>query len=140
MLALDHDHATRQVRGMLCRPCNTALGCVQDDPALLRKLAEYLENPPGLPSEPISAEQRAAHLERDPFGQTLRPATGWKHSPETRAKIATAATGRPSPSKGQPRSAEVRARIAQTNLGQKRSEEARANMRAARQRYLGKMP
>lgn len=42
-LALDHDHATMQFRGMLCRACNTALGCANDDPALLRKLADYLD-------------------------------------------------------------------------------------------------
>lgn len=43
-LALDHDHVTMQFRGVLCRACNTALGCANDDPALLRKLADYLES------------------------------------------------------------------------------------------------
>lgn len=137
MLALDHDHATMQVRGMLCRPCNTALGCVQDDPNLLHKLADYLEHPPGLP-EPgsVSSEQRAAHAERDTFGQSKRPRTGWKQRPETRAKMSAALKGIPSKYKGVARSAEVRAKIRATNTGQKRSDEARANMRAARLRYL----
>jgi hypothetical protein len=42
-LAFDHDHVSGKFRGMLCRPCNTALGCANEDPALLRKLADYLE-------------------------------------------------------------------------------------------------
>jgi Recombination endonuclease VII. len=39
---LDHDHATDAVRGVLCRQCNVALGCVNDDVALLHGLVEYL--------------------------------------------------------------------------------------------------
>jgi len=39
----DHDHSTGQFRGWICEHCNKALGFVKDDPALLRKLAEYLE-------------------------------------------------------------------------------------------------
>ena len=41
---LDHDHATGKFRGWLCHSCNVALGCVRDNPAILRKLASYLEN------------------------------------------------------------------------------------------------
>lgn len=40
---LDHCHTTGKVRGLLCKPCNLALGHVQDDPATLRRLAGYLE-------------------------------------------------------------------------------------------------
>lgn len=39
----DHDHATGEARGWLCSTCNSALGHAQDDPALLRALADYLE-------------------------------------------------------------------------------------------------
>jgi hypothetical protein len=42
-LHIDHDHATGKVRGLLCHPCNRALGLVRDSPALLRKAATYLE-------------------------------------------------------------------------------------------------
>jgi hypothetical protein len=42
-LAVDHDHKTGKIRGLLCKGCNTGIGNLKDDPALLRKAAEYLE-------------------------------------------------------------------------------------------------
>jgi hypothetical protein len=39
----DHCHRTGKVRGVLCRPCNLALGFAKDRPAVLRRLANYLE-------------------------------------------------------------------------------------------------
>lgn len=42
-LYVDHCHNSERVRGLLCRACNTMLGCVQDDPGLLRAGASYLE-------------------------------------------------------------------------------------------------
>lgn len=42
-LAVDHDHDTGRVRGLLCMTCNTAIGKLGDDPALLRRAADYLE-------------------------------------------------------------------------------------------------
>ncbi len=42
-MAIDHDHETSAVRGVLCKDCNLILGWVNDDPQRLRLLAEYLE-------------------------------------------------------------------------------------------------
>jgi hypothetical protein len=42
-LHVDHDHSDGRVRGLLCANCNIGIGNLQDDPALLRKGAEYLE-------------------------------------------------------------------------------------------------
>jgi hypothetical protein len=43
-LAVDHDHGTGEVRGLLCYRCNTTLGKVEDNIDLLKKMIEYLEN------------------------------------------------------------------------------------------------
>lgn len=45
-LSVDHCHVTGFVRGMLCDRCNTSIGKFEEDPALLRRAAEYIENPP----------------------------------------------------------------------------------------------
>lgn len=43
-LAIDHDHATGRVRALLCNLCNIAIGALSEDPHLIRKAAEYLED------------------------------------------------------------------------------------------------
>lgn len=45
-LSLDHCHKTGELRGFICSRDNIVLGLVRDDPALLRRAAEYLESPP----------------------------------------------------------------------------------------------
>jgi len=42
-LSVDHDHATNEVRGLLCRNCNLVIGNSQDRPDILREAALYLE-------------------------------------------------------------------------------------------------
>jgi hypothetical protein len=40
---VDHNHASKKVRGILCQKCNLALGAADDDPARLRAMATYAE-------------------------------------------------------------------------------------------------
>jgi len=40
--AVDHDHVTSKVRGILCGYCNVALGLVQDNMETLQNMIEYL--------------------------------------------------------------------------------------------------
>lgn len=43
LVAVDHDHSTRRIRGLLCRSCNTLIGHARDDTRLLRRAIAYLE-------------------------------------------------------------------------------------------------
>lgn len=42
-LHVDHDHATGEVRGLLCGRCNKALGLLKDNVKIINALATYLE-------------------------------------------------------------------------------------------------
>lgn len=45
-LSIDHNHVTKENRGLLCHLCNNAIGLLKDNPAFCRAAADYLENPP----------------------------------------------------------------------------------------------
>lgn len=40
--AIDHDHSTGAVRGLLCSRCNLGLGNLRDDVEMLRSAIHYL--------------------------------------------------------------------------------------------------
>lgn len=42
-LAVDHNHETDKVRELLCTRCNPAIGFLQEDPTIARRVADYLE-------------------------------------------------------------------------------------------------
>ena len=41
-LHVDHSHETGKVRGLLCHQCNWYLGTIDNNPAILRRIAVYL--------------------------------------------------------------------------------------------------
>lgn len=41
-LAVDHDHSTNSVRGLLCSNCNRGIGHLQDDPEIVTAAAVYI--------------------------------------------------------------------------------------------------
>lgn len=41
-LAVDHNHETGEIRGLLCHQCNTGLGSFRDNPQLLKQAIAYL--------------------------------------------------------------------------------------------------
>ena len=40
---VDHDHETKQVRDLLCRECNSALGFIREDVEIAKAVVAYLE-------------------------------------------------------------------------------------------------
>lgn len=70
-LAVDHDHSTGQIRGLLCAACNAGIGNLRNDPTLLKAAAAYLE---------IQVERRLTQQvlpvpERNPnhWAKTIKP-------------------------------------------------------------------
>lgn len=44
-LAVDHDHKTGRIRGLLCWLCNRAIGILRDNAKAAARLGAYLESP-----------------------------------------------------------------------------------------------
>lgn len=45
--AVDHNHHTGKVRGLLCHRCNVAIGLMHDSPMRLEQAAQYLRSTDG---------------------------------------------------------------------------------------------
>lgn len=43
-LCLDHNHETKEIRGILCRQCNAGIGLLKDSPEILELAAKYLKD------------------------------------------------------------------------------------------------
>jgi len=41
-LCVDHNHQTGEIRGLLCKLCNTYLGVIERDPSILERIRRYL--------------------------------------------------------------------------------------------------
>lgn len=44
-LAVDHDHQTGKIRGLLCFPCNRFVGRCENSPDLVQRVIQYLKPP-----------------------------------------------------------------------------------------------
>lgn len=44
MLAVDHDHDTGEVRGLLCSRCNQAIGGMRESEKLIKRMLKYLRH------------------------------------------------------------------------------------------------
>ncbi len=41
-LHVDHNHNTGEIRGLICKSCNLAIGLIKDDISILNKMIKYL--------------------------------------------------------------------------------------------------
>lgn len=63
-LAVDHDHETLEIRGLLCTRCNhKLLGAAHESQAMLRRAARYLDEPPAITNQPVPDSEDGDRLE-----------------------------------------------------------------------------
>ncbi len=72
---VDHDHSTGKIRGVIDWKINRALAHFNDDPDLLRRAAEYLENP--------TAEKALGETVYGVIGKITRKAKNRRYGPES---------------------------------------------------------
>lgn len=85
---VDHNHETNEVRALLCKGCNSALGMFRDRPDLMREAAEYIEHFNLTGGIPIVIPPKNSVAERS-RGNTWR--RGAVLSDETKLKISETA-------------------------------------------------
>lgn len=44
ILSVDHSHKTGLIRGLLCQPCNMAIGLLKEDTSIIEKVLNYLKS------------------------------------------------------------------------------------------------
>lgn len=76
-LFIDHNHATGDVRGLLCQACNQLIGLARDSSRTLLSLVRYLERPPAIPAERL-VRRRRGEFQRS----KTQCANGHPYSPE----------------------------------------------------------
>lgn len=69
-LAIDHDHKTGKIRGVLCFPCNKALGFMEDDIERLKNAIKYLGLSKLSPTQVKTARINNKASESEPY---IRP-------------------------------------------------------------------
>jgi hypothetical protein len=74
-LAVDHDHRTGHVRGLLCRRCNVGIGLLRDDPQLLAAATRYLGSVASsrTTDEPLTDRTTAATADAAPVTTKAMP-------------------------------------------------------------------
>ena len=84
-LAVDHDHATGLVRGLLCSRCNEMLGHLRDDIETAQRVIAYLRYPPARSLGIRALHQDFRKEERDGDQVRLRelPEAGDRHQEQS---------------------------------------------------------